>query len=76
MYRISTKVKKLELKKRIVRTYLNAGLAVDETIDIGWFVLFEGSQESLFVGVDKPTDLDPGTEVEIIIQPILSRNTT
>lgn len=35
---------------------------------IGWFVLFEGSRERLFVGHEKPRDLNVGDVVWISIQ--------
>lgn len=78
MYRIPTRVVKLENKKKILATRLDANkdIVMVESVDIGWFVLFEGSQEMLFVGMEKPEDLEPGTEVIISIHPILCRNTT
>jgi hypothetical protein len=33
----------------------------------GWFVLFEGSRERLFVGDSKPADLDIGDKVMIAV---------
>jgi hypothetical protein len=36
---------------------------------LGWFVHFEGSYESLYVGDEKPESLNPGTEVDILIIP-------
>jgi hypothetical protein len=36
---------------------------------VGWFVHFEGSYEALYVGEQKPEGLEPGTEVDIIIEP-------
>lgn len=65
-YKIPAVVKALELKTRAV-SIARDGKVTRETI--GWFVTFERSHEALFVGHDKPTDLDPGTEVEIIISP-------
>lgn len=73
-YRIPTKVVKIEEKKKHLATNVEKTTGENQivmvtTVDIGWFVLFEGSQESLFVGMEKPADLEPGTEVEIIIAP-------
>jgi hypothetical protein len=72
-YKIYTTVKKLELKKKTISTRLEKDedkeMVMIETIDLGWFVLFEGSQEFLFVGKEKPDDLEPGTQVRIFIVP-------
>ncbi len=70
-YLIRTRVKNLELKKTTTGSRKNP--KTDEitstVVSLGWFVLFEGSYESLFVGNDEPKDLTPGTEVDIIIRP-------
>ena len=74
VYKIITTVKDLEFKKRALK------VTADRTVpekpifhwtyeDMGWFVNFDGSYESLFVGRDRPMDLEPGTEVEILIRP-------
>lgn len=57
--RIPTKVKYLEWKDG--NTY--------PPHPAGWYVLFEGSWESLLISTEneKPKDLIPGTEVEILI---------
>ena len=70
-YLIRTRVKNLELKKTITESRKNP--KTDEitstVVSLGWFVNFDGSYESLFVGNDEPKDLTPGTEVDIIIRP-------
>lgn len=45
----------------------DTGKTMITTRVIGWFACFEGSHESLFVGTEKPTDMDPGREARIII---------
>lgn len=71
-YKIRTTVQTLELKTRALGAHKHPTIP-DEVVwqreTIGWFVRFHDSWESLFVGFDKPLDLDPGTEVDIIIQP-------
>lgn len=70
-YLIRTRVKALELKKITTSSKKdpNSDKILSTVASLGWFVLFEGSYESLFVGHDEPKDLTPGTEVEIIIRP-------
>lgn len=68
-YRIPTKVVKLENKKQVLSARIVDEATVTEVMDLGWFVLFEGSQEFLYIGANKPEDLRPGTEVDIIIEP-------
>ena len=73
-FRIHTKVQNLEFKTRAVRAYKPDPNKTDVTVereDIGWFVCFENSYESLFVGKEKPANLDPGTEVDIILVPVI-----
>lgn len=78
MYKIRTKVQDLEEKTRVVRADKNTvtGEVTFTSESIGWFVHFEGSRESLFVGIERPTDLDVGTEVFITIIPIKPRKYT
>jgi hypothetical protein len=70
-YRIQTRVKNLEQKKITTSSKKdpNSDKILSTVAFLGWFVLFEGSYESLFVGHDEPKDLTPGTEVDIIIKP-------
>ena len=71
-YVFKAKVKSLESKRRALSAHKHPTVE-NEVVwvyeDIGWFVTFEGSWEALFVGMDRPTDLEPGTEVEISIEP-------
>lgn len=71
LIRIPTKVKHLEEKYRRVLTEMDGsklfGKIEFENKSMGWFVHFEGSYESLYVGETKPIGLDPGTEVEVVI---------
>ena len=68
-YVVPTKVKKLEERKAITRSYLKDDKPVFEEHSIGWWISFEGSRESLYMGSTKPEGLEPGTEIEIIIRP-------
>jgi len=71
-YVFKAKVKNLESKRRALSAHKHPTVE-NEVVwvyeDIGWFVTFEGSWEALFVGVDRPAGLEPGTEVRIIIEP-------
>ena len=74
IYKIPTRVKHLELKKRIVKADFVDRAKPDSVVntemkELGWYVHFEGSYESLCVGPDKPVNLEPGTEVDILIVP-------
>jgi hypothetical protein len=68
-YVIKSRVVSLEKKKRALSARKISDTEVHwEYEDTGWFVRFEGSWEALFVGMDRPMDLEPGTEVEIVIR--------
>jgi hypothetical protein len=70
-----SKVKKLEQKKELLRSWKTGKKTedgkdeiADETRDMGWFMLLEGSWESLYVGKTKPDNLEIGDSVEVIIR--------
>ena len=67
--RIPTKVKHLELKKRTVMTRKDTASdkIIAEIAPLGWFVHFEGSYESIYVGEERPRGLEVGDEVDILI---------
>jgi hypothetical protein len=68
--RIPTRVLKLEEKKRtLTGRKKEDGEVIFTHQTLGWFVRFEGSDESLFIGFEKPEDLAEGTEVDILIIP-------
>lgn len=72
--RIPTRVKNLELKKKTLSTEVKDRGKPDAVIkatvvSVGWFVHFDGSYESLFVGDEKPRGLEIGDEVDILIVP-------
>lgn len=73
MYRIPTKVSKLEYKEKVIKTEKEGDKVISTVVSLGWFALFEGSQEFLYIGMERPTDLEPGAEVDIIIHPRSSR---
>lgn len=66
---IPATVKALELKKERISSNLDktTGNVMEITVDLGWFVTFHGSHESLFVGKEKPTDMDPGNPAVIVV---------
>jgi hypothetical protein len=74
-YLINATVAKLEEKSRAARSIVTGvnpetGKKIYEIEheNIGWFVQFEGSDESNFLGFDKP-DLTVGQKVLIRIEP-------
>ena len=74
MYRIKTKVQNLEHKRRAARSWIDKTDPDNPVVcydyeDMGWFVTFANSHESLFVGMEEPLDLTVGTEVTILIAP-------
>ena len=74
MYRIQTRVKALERKHRTVRTWVDNTDPEKPEIksqceDMGWFITFDNSHESLFVGYAQPIDLKVGQAVDVYIVP-------
>jgi hypothetical protein len=74
IYKIRTRVKSLEFKKRAVKanadkTDPDNPKVIWEYEDLGWFVTFENSHESLFLGIEEPTDMKVDTKVTILILP-------
>lgn len=58
-----------DLSERFVKTNWRkeGDVATFDTISIGWYVWFEGSFESNFVGVTKPDGLEIGDTVYMIL---------
>jgi len=74
-YKIRTQVKDLEHKRRALRCSADRTDPEKPVFnwayeDVGWFVQFEGSYEALFVGKERPEDLEVGAQVEILIRPL------
>jgi len=69
MIKFYSKVARLEHKKKIVRSWMEGEKFCSEEEDRGWFMLLDGSWESLYVGSEKPDGFAIGDEVEVIIQP-------
>jgi hypothetical protein len=70
-YRIRTKVRHIELKEKRLssRKDPHSDNVIVEIVPLGWFVHFEGSYESIYVGREKPADLNVGMQVDILIIP-------
>lgn len=66
-YRIKTRVSRVEEKIITLSTHKHGEETITEKASAGWFVNFEGSWESLFLGKEKP-NLQPGQHVNIIIE--------
>ena len=68
-YRIRTRVQKIEEKRHVVSvTKGDDGEFKKSEVNLGWFVTFEGSHESLGFGDTKP-QLQVGQQVSIVIIP-------
>jgi hypothetical protein len=67
-YKIHTKVARVEPKTVLLRSWKTAdGKVETATAPCGWWVRFEGSWESLYLGENRP-DLYIGQEVVITIE--------
>lgn len=64
-YIIHTKVRQVGERHRIVSVSKDG---IEQKEKLGWFVCFENSWESNFIGNEKP-ELEVGQEVEIVIRP-------
>lgn len=66
-YKLYTKVERVT--EHVVKQWISGigSEATFQSTSLGWFVTFEGSRESLFLGLEKPS-LAKGDEVEIIIR--------
>jgi hypothetical protein len=75
VYKIRTTVKELMFKKRVAKVTADRRDPAHPIInweyeDVGWFVQFHGSYEALFVGKDRPDELEEGQKVEITIKAV------
>jgi len=74
---IPTKVKVIQQRTNTIESRKDPNdpnNALIKIENLGYFVQFEGSYESLFVGMEDPGDwLNKGSEVEIIIRPRRNR---
>lgn len=66
-YKLYTKVERVT--EHVVKQWVSGigSEATFQSVSVGWFVTFEGSRESLFLGIEKPS-LAKGDEVEITIR--------
>jgi hypothetical protein len=62
-----SRIIKIERKSSAVRAHKEGDEIKVERQDLGWFVLFEGSQESWAVGFDEPT-LKVGQRVTVTVE--------
>ena len=68
-YVIETQIEKVEHRDKVVKTYKRGDEVIEEKVDLGWFVTFKGSHESLFIGTDPPETLPkPGANARIILE--------
>src|SRR3974377_2263902 len=61
-YVITQQIERIEHRDKVVKTYKDQSdptgrNVVEDKIDLGWFVRFKGSHESLFIGADQPHTL-------------------
>lgn len=66
-YVIFTRVISVTEEEYAVRGRVVDGQAIIDKINLGWYVLFEGSHEKLFLGEDRP-QLSAGDKVKILIE--------
>jgi hypothetical protein len=68
-YTVLTRVVSVTNEDEIIRVVKGTGKGewVQEKVNVGWFVLFEGSHEKLFFGKEQP-QLKAGDSVKITIE--------
>lgn len=67
-WRFHTHVVSVSFREEIIRTDLDLnGKPFSTQRPIGWFALFEGSHESIYLGATDP-DLKPGDRITITIE--------
>jgi hypothetical protein len=67
MIKFYSKVKKVENKTRIKRAWKEENKICTEEENLGYYLLLDGSWESLYIGEEEP-ELKVGDNVEVIIQ--------
>jgi len=68
MIKFYSRIKEISERQRLVRAWKEGDESRTEMKNMGYYMLLEGSWESLYVGETKPDGLEVGDEVEIIIQ--------
>jgi hypothetical protein len=68
MIKFYSKVARIEHKSKVMRSWMEGETFCTEEQDRGWFMLLDGSWESLYVGETAPEGFKVGDEVEVIIQ--------
>jgi hypothetical protein len=70
LYRFQTKILKVEHIEHTVRAYQDPNDShnpIVEKEDRGWFILFEGSHEMIYVGMECP-EIKPGQHAIVTIE--------
>jgi hypothetical protein len=67
-YTYRTKVAKIEEKFDRTNWRKVNGESICDRVSRGWYLLMEGSRESIYIGTDKP-DLRVGQTIEVILKP-------
>ena len=67
MIKFYSKVKRIDHKNRVMRSWMEDERFCSEEEDIGWYMLLEGSWEYLFIGMEEPKGFRVGDEVEVTI---------
>ena len=68
MIKFYSKIKKIDHKNRVMRSWMEGEQHHSEIEDIRWYMLLEGSWEYLFVGMEEPKSFRIGDEVEVVIR--------
>ncbi len=66
-----TRVNACEPRERVYRGWKDAkGDAHYLVQPLGWYVVYEGSYEAMYVGEDEPRGMKPGQRVRVTIEPV------
>ena len=68
-YVFKSKVLKIEQKSRVLRAWKEGDDVKTDIEQLGWFMLLEGSFESIYMGEEKPA-FGVGQSVTVTIKPV------
>lgn len=71
-YVFETRAVSVDQRRSTVGVHMSGGVAVPETVDLGWFVHLGGSRESLFLCQEEP-DICEGDLVRVTVQRVSRR---
>jgi hypothetical protein len=68
MIKFFSRIKKIEHVRRVKSAWRDGDEIRTEYEDRGWYMLLDGSWESLYVGGEKPDGFNVGDEIEVVIK--------